>query len=98
MPPYPKSWGFPDNSAGKESTCKAVDPGLIPELGRSSGRGHGNPLLYSCLENPHGQRSLAGYSPWDHKESDTTEQLSNSIAPQTYQNICCLALHHITLF
>ena len=35
----------------------------------------GNPLQYSCLENPHGQRSLAGYSPWGRKESDTTEQL-----------------------
>ena len=34
------------------------------------------PLQYYCLENPHGQRSLAGYSPWDHKESETTERLS----------------------
>ena len=40
------------------------------------GRGHGNSLQYSCLENPHGQRSLAGYSPWGCKESDTTEQIS----------------------
>ena len=47
--------------------------GLIPGLGRSSGGGHGNPLHDSCLENPHGQRSLAGYSPWGRKESDTTE-------------------------
>ena len=52
--------------------------GLIPGLGRSPGEGHGNPLQYSCLENPHGQRSLAGYSPWDHQELDTTEQLSTS--------------------
>ena len=36
---------------------------LIPGLGRSPGRGHGNPVQYSCLENPHGQRSLMGYSP-----------------------------------
>ena len=36
--------------------------------------GRGNPLQYSCLENPHGQRSLVGYSPWIHKELDTTEQ------------------------
>ena len=56
--------GFPDNSAGKESTCNVGDSGLIPGLGRSPGRGHGNPLQYSCLENPHGQKSLAGYSPW----------------------------------
>ena len=38
--------------------------------------GNGNPLQYSCLENPHGQRSLTGYSPWGHKESDTTERLT----------------------
>ena len=35
--------------------------------------GNGNPLQYSCLENPHGQRSLVGYSPWGLNESDTTE-------------------------
>ena len=49
------------------------DVGLIPGLEKSPGGGHGNPLQYSCLENPHGQRSLAGYSPYSHKESDTTE-------------------------
>ena len=42
----------------------------------SSAGGHGNPLQYSSLENPHGQRSLAGYSPCGHKEMDMTEQLS----------------------
>ena len=40
--------------------------------------GHGNPLWYSCLENPHGQRSLAEYSPQGHKKSDMTEQLSTA--------------------
>ena len=49
------------------------DAGLIPKLGRSPEVGHGNPLQYSCLENPHGQRSLVGYNPWGHKESDTAE-------------------------
>ena len=39
------------------------DIGSTPGLGRSPGGGHGNPLQYSCLENPHGQRSLAGYGP-----------------------------------
>ena len=39
------------------------DVGLTPDLGRSPGGGHGNPLQYSCLENPHEQRSLVGYSP-----------------------------------
>ena len=40
---------------GKESSCNVGDLGLIPGLGRSPGGGHGNPLQYSCLENPHGQ-------------------------------------------
>ena len=39
------------------------DVGSVPGLGRSPGEGHGNPLQYSCLENPYGQRSLVGYSP-----------------------------------
>ena len=39
------------------------DSGSIPESGRWPGGGHGNPVQYSRLENPHGQRSLAGYSP-----------------------------------
>ena len=62
----------------KRSACNVGNLGSIPGLGRSPGGGHGNPLQYSCLENSHGQRSLAGYSPWGHKESDTTEQLSTS--------------------
>ena len=56
------SLGFPGGSDGKESACSAGDPGSIP------GEGNGYPLQYSCLE---------GYSPWGHKESDTTEQLNN---------------------
>ena len=55
--------GFPGDSDGKESSCNAGDMGLIPELGRSPGGGQGNPLQYSCLENPM-ERSLVGYSPW----------------------------------
>ena len=47
-------------------------------LGRSPGGRHGNPLQYSCRENPHGQRSLVGYSPWGHKELDTTDHLSTA--------------------
>ena len=68
--------GFLGGSDSKESTCNVGDPGSIPGLGRSPGGGNGNPLQYSCLENPHGQRSLAGYSLWGHKELDTAEQLS----------------------
>ena len=57
----------------KEPACDIGDPGLVPGLGRSSGEGKSNPLQYSCLENPHGQRSLVGYSPWGCKESDMTD-------------------------
>ena len=67
---------FPGSSIGKESACDARDLGSIPGLGRCPGEGHGNPLQYSCLENPQGQRNLVGCSPWDRKESDTTEWLS----------------------
>ena len=52
--------------------------GWIPGSGRSPG-GYGNPLQYSCLKNPHGQRSLVGYSPWGWKESHMTEQLSTAL-------------------
>ena len=54
---------FPSGSDGKEPACNAGDQGLILGLGRSPGEGHGNPFQYPCLENPHGQRSLVGYSP-----------------------------------
>ena len=60
----PAFLGFPGVSDGKESFCTVGDLGLIPVLGRSPGGGHDNSLQYSCLENPHGQRSLVGYSPW----------------------------------
>ena len=57
--------GLPGGSAGKESTCNAGDPGLIPGWGRSPGEGY--PLQDSYLEN------LMDYS---HKELDTTERLT----------------------
>ena len=68
---------FPGGSDGKESTCNVGELGSIPGLGGSLGGGHGNPLQYSCLENPHEQRSLVrDYSPRGHKESDTTNLAS----------------------
>ena len=80
--PTPVFLGFPDGLDGKEFACNAGDLHSIPALGKSPGRGHGNPLQYSCLENPHGQREPAGYSPWGCKQSDMTERLS------TEQHIC----------
>ena len=67
-----------DGSDSKESACNVGDVGSIPGSGRSLGGGHVNPLQYSCLENLHGQRSLAGYSSWGCKETDTTEGLSTA--------------------
>ena len=61
-----------------ESACIAGDPVSIPVSGRSPGGGNGNPLQYSCLENPRGQRSLADYSLWGRKESDATKRLTFS--------------------
>ena len=70
--------GLPGGSDGKESACNAGDLGLVPGFGRFPGGGHGKSLQHSFLENPHGQRSVAGYSAWGQKESDTTELLSLS--------------------
>ena len=48
----------------KESACKAGDTGSIPGMGRSPGGGNGNPLQYSCLENPMDKKSLVSNSLW----------------------------------
>jgi len=58
----------------KPPAMQEVGSQILPGLGRSPGGGHGSPLQYSCLENPHGQRSLADYSPWGH----TTERLNTA--------------------
>ena len=70
--------GFPGGTVVKNLPANAGDTrdsgsmaGSIPGLGRYPGRGNGNPLQYSCVENPM-DRSLAGYSPWGCKESDRT--------------------------
>ena len=52
MSTMPTGQGFPGSSGGKESVCNAGDMGSIPGSGRSPGEGNGNPLQYSCLENP----------------------------------------------
>ena len=80
--PTPVFLGFPGGSAGKESACNAGDLSLIPGLGRSPGEGKGYPLQYSGLENS------MDYSPWGHKESDTTERLSLSLSTLKYFLVC----------
>ena len=64
---------FPGGLDGKASTYNAEDLGSIPGSGISPGEGNGNPLQYTCLENPMNGGTWLGYSPWGCKESDTTE-------------------------
>ena len=72
------SWCFPGGSVGKESASlqETGEAGSILGFEISPGGGNGSLLQCSCLEKSHGQRSLAGYSPWGCKESDMTEWLS----------------------
>ena len=84
--------GFLGGSDGKESACNVGDLASISGLGKFPGGGHGHLEVHghSCLENPHGQRSLAGYRPRNHKESNTTEQLSTAhTLKKTYRWLCC---------
>ena len=68
-------WGFPGGSDSKESTCNAADLGSIPGLGRFPVR-KWLPTPVFLPEEFYGQRSLVGYCPWGHKESDMTEWLT----------------------
>ena len=61
---------FPCSSDGKESAYNAEELDLMIGSGKSSTEGNGSLLQYSSLEKSHGQRSVVGYSPWGHKESD----------------------------
>ena len=71
-------WGLPKWLSGEESACSAGDTDLIPGSERSSGKGHGKPLQYSCLENPMNRgvwwATIHGVT----KELDMTEQLNNN--------------------
>ena len=69
-------FGFPGSSNGKDSACNAGDQGSIPRLGKSLKRREWLPAPVFLPGEFHGQRSMAEYSLWDCKESDTTEQLT----------------------
>ena len=64
-------------TSGGQSIGTSASASVLPVniQGWFPGEGNGNPLQYSCLEKSHGRRSLVGYSPWGHKESDMTERL-----------------------
>ena len=72
------SAGFPGDASGKESACNAGDVmkcGFDPWVGKILWRRAWQPTPVSLPGESHGQRSLVGYSPWGHKESDMTEAL-----------------------
>ena len=76
-------YAYPGDSGGKESACNAGDPGSIPRSGRSPGEDSPRERRLSRVFLPgksQGQRSLVGYSPWGHKELDSTEQLTLSLS------------------
>ena len=66
---------FPGGSAIKESACNEGELSSMPGLGRSLGRGNGNPFQYSCLRTPRTEKP-GGHGPWGHEELDTTERLT----------------------
>ena len=69
----PLHWVFPGGSVVKKLPAKGGDSGPSHGPERSPGVENSNQLLYTCQQNPHGQRNLDGYGPWGHKELDTTE-------------------------
>ena len=86
--------GFSGGSLIKNPPANSRDPSLIPGSRRSPGERNGKPLQFLPGKS-HGQRSLAGYSPWSGKESDTTEQLNNT---QLYSALLhCLFLNLVRL-
>ena len=78
--------GFPDVTMEKiHLQCRRH--GFNLWVWKIPGGGHDNPLQYPCLEKSHEQRSLVGYSPWAHKESDTTEQLSTHTHTEAHKEM-----------
>ena len=85
--------GFPGGTSGKKSTCQCRSYKrwrFHPWVGKIPRTGNVHPLQYSYLENPHGQRSLADYSPWGRKELDTTEATEHACS--SVQSLSCVRL------
>ena len=81
--------GFSGGSDSKESSYNAGDLSSIPGSGGSPGEGNGNPLWYSCLENPMNRGAWG--ATWGCKESDTTKQ--QSIQVSSYENVFNIIIH-----
>ena len=82
-------WGFLGGSDSRESVCNARDPGSIPDprVGKIPWRRKWQPTPVFLPGESHGRRNLVGYSPWGHKELDTTERLTLSLTPQLW-DVC----------
>ena len=87
--------GFPGGSDSKESAWNTGDPGLIPGWVRSAGEGNGNPLQYSCLENPVTEKP-GGCSPQARKESDMAERLTLYYQGSGLETIFEKVMHSLT--
>ena len=81
---------IPGASDGKVSVYNAGDLGLIPGSGRFPEEGNGNPLQYSCLENP---LDKGASCPWGHKELDMTERLHSLNGPLVFPTLFNLSLN-----
>ena len=75
--PHPLPWGFPGGSDDKESACSVGDLGSVPGSGRSPGEENGNPLQYSCLENPMGRGARCAMAFTIHGVAKSQTQLSD---------------------
>ena len=77
--------GFPGSTDSKESACNAGDPGLIPGSGSSPGEGNGNPLQYSCLENPMDRGAW-----WATPHGSQSRTLLSDVQNHIYMLVCSL--------
>ena len=95
--PLQYSLGFPGGSGGKESTSNVGDLSSIPQVGKIHWRRAWQPIPVFLHGKPHGQRSLAGYSPWGGKESDMTEWLSTTTASHSSPKINQVKMTPVTI-
>ena len=91
-------WDFLGGSDGKASAYNVGDPGSIPGSGKISWRRKWQPTPVFLPGKSHGWKSLIGYSPWDHKELDTTEWLHFVMLVRKTHIIQSLSLHVVLCY